>query len=159
MAAIPKPEVAKPLLDDRPRLARYEPGSWGPAKARKLAAHLLEAAPEDIELADYKYSVKGSPDKGMTLAEAAGAAYVPENLPDGMEPGLEVLQRVREEVDVPVLTDIHDVSQVEDVAKVVDVLQIPAFLSRQTDLILAAARSGSARGRRDRASGPCSSGR
>ena len=58
-------------------------------KAKKIAAHLLEAAPEDMELADGKYSVKGSPDKGMTLAEIAGAAYIPENLPEGMEPGLE----------------------------------------------------------------------
>jgi len=62
----------------------------------------------------------------------------------GMEAGLEVLQRVKEEVDVPVLTDVHDVSQVEPVAAVVDVLQIPAFLSRQTDLIVAAAKSGKA---------------
>ena len=58
-------------------------------KATAIAAHLLEAAPEDIELANGKFSVKGSPDKGMTLAEIAGAAYVPENLPEGMEPGLE----------------------------------------------------------------------
>jgi len=62
----------------------------------------------------------------------------------GMEPGLEVLQRVKEEVDVPVLTDVHDISQVDSVAAVVDVLQIPAFLSRQTDLIVAAAKSGKA---------------
>jgi len=62
----------------------------------------------------------------------------------GMEPGLEVLQRVKEEVDVPILTDVHDISQVESVAAVVDVLQIPAFLSRQTDLIVAAAKSGKA---------------
>src|ERR1044072_7928971 len=62
----------------------------------------------------------------------------------GLDPGLEVLQRVRGEVDVPVLTDVHDVSQVEPVAQVVDVLQIPAFLSRQTDLIIAAAKSGKA---------------
>jgi 2-dehydro-3-deoxyphosphooctonate aldolase (KDO 8-P synthase) len=62
----------------------------------------------------------------------------------GMDAGLEVLQRVKEEVDVPVLTDVHDVSQVERVAEVVDVLQIPAFLSRQTDLIVAAAKSGKA---------------
>jgi 2-dehydro-3-deoxyphosphooctonate aldolase (KDO 8-P synthase) len=60
----------------------------------------------------------------------------------GMREGLEVLQRVKEEVGVPVLTDIHDVSQVEPVAAVADVLQIPAFLSRQTDLIVAAARTG-----------------
>src|SRR6185503_16944378 len=62
----------------------------------------------------------------------------------GMEAGLEVLQRVREEVDVPVLTDVHDVAQVEPVAAVADVLQIPAFLCRQTDLLVAAAKSGRA---------------
>jgi 2-dehydro-3-deoxyphosphooctonate aldolase (KDO 8-P synthase) len=62
----------------------------------------------------------------------------------GMEAGLEVLQRVKEEVGVPVLTDIHDVSQVERVAEVADILQIPAFLCRQTDLVLEAARSGRA---------------
>jgi len=59
----------------------------------------------------------------------------------GMEAGLEVLQHIREELDVPVLTDVHDISQVERVAEVVDVLQIPAFLSRQTDLIVAAAKT------------------
>jgi carbon-monoxide dehydrogenase large subunit len=58
-------------------------------KARAVVAHQLEAAPEDIEVRDGKFSVKGSPDKGMTLAEVAGAAYIPDNLPEGMEPGLE----------------------------------------------------------------------
>lgn len=62
----------------------------------------------------------------------------------GMEEGLEVLRAVKEEIGVPVLTDIHEVSQVAPVAEVADVLQIPAFLSRQTDLVLAAARSGRA---------------
>jgi 2-dehydro-3-deoxyphosphooctonate aldolase (KDO 8-P synthase) len=62
----------------------------------------------------------------------------------GMRAGLDVLARVREEVRVPVLTDIHDVSQVEEVAASVDILQIPAFLCRQTDLIAAAAGSGRA---------------
>jgi carbon-monoxide dehydrogenase large subunit len=57
-------------------------------KARRIVAHQLEAAPEDIELADGKFSVRGSPDKGMTLAEVAGAAYL-NLIPDGMEPGLE----------------------------------------------------------------------
>jgi len=61
-----------------------------------------------------------------------------------MEAGLEVLQRVKEELGIPVLTDVHDVSQVEQVAAVADVLQIPAFLCRQTDLIVAAAKSGRA---------------
>jgi aerobic carbon-monoxide dehydrogenase large subunit len=58
-------------------------------KAKAIVAHQLEADPEDIELRDGKFSVRGSPDKGMTLAEAAGAAYVPINLPEGMEPGLD----------------------------------------------------------------------
>jgi 2-dehydro-3-deoxyphosphooctonate aldolase (KDO 8-P synthase) len=62
----------------------------------------------------------------------------------GMEAGLEVLRQVKSEVGVPVLTDVHDVSQVGPAAEVADVLQIPAFLSRQTDLVLAAARSGRA---------------
>ena len=58
-------------------------------KAMKIAAHQLEAAPEDMELADGKFSVKGSPDKGLTLAEIAGHAYVTMEMPEGMEPGLE----------------------------------------------------------------------
>jgi 2-dehydro-3-deoxyphosphooctonate aldolase (KDO 8-P synthase) len=62
----------------------------------------------------------------------------------GLASGLDVLRRVKEETGLPVLTDIHDVSQVERVAEVVDILQIPAFLSRQTDLILAAAHTGRA---------------
>lgn len=62
----------------------------------------------------------------------------------GMEAGLDILQRVKDELGVPVLTDVHDAAQIETVAKVADVLQIPAFLCRQTDLILAAARSGRA---------------
>lgn len=62
----------------------------------------------------------------------------------GMEAGLEVLRQVKEELGVPVLTDVHEVSQVAPVAEVADVLQIPAFLSRQTDLVLEAARSGRA---------------
>jgi len=62
----------------------------------------------------------------------------------GMGPGLEILQSIKEEVGVPVLTDIHEIDQVERVAAVADVLQIPAFLCRQTDLILAAAKSGRA---------------
>src|SRR4029079_1306205 len=62
----------------------------------------------------------------------------------GMQEGLAVLSDVKKEFGVPVLTDIHEISQVAPVAEVADVLQIPAFLSRQTDLVLAAARSGRA---------------
>jgi len=58
--------------------------------------------------------------------------------------GLKILQRVKDEIGVPVLTDIHESYQAERVAEVVDVLQIPAFLCRQTDLLLAAAATGRA---------------
>ena len=60
----------------------------------------------------------------------------------GMDEALKILQTIKTEVGVPVLTDIHDVSQVERVAEVADILQIPAFLCRQTDLIAAAVRTG-----------------
>ncbi len=60
----------------------------------------------------------------------------------GLREGLRILRRVRETVSVPVLSDVHDVSQVEPAAEVLDVLQIPAFLARQTDLVLAVARTG-----------------
>ena len=60
----------------------------------------------------------------------------------GMEKGLEILAKVKKEVGVPVLTDVHTEEEVPTVAKVVDVLQTPAFLCRQTDFIHAVARSG-----------------
>ena len=60
----------------------------------------------------------------------------------GMEKGLEILAKVKRDIRVPVLTDIHDISEIEPVAKVVDVLQTPAFLCRQTDFIRACAQSG-----------------
>ncbi len=60
----------------------------------------------------------------------------------GLQEGLRVLSQVREHTGVPILTDIHEPSQAAPAADVADVLQIPAFLSRQTDLITAAARTG-----------------
>ena len=62
----------------------------------------------------------------------------------GMEEGLKILAEVRERFDLPVLTDVHDAAQCAPVGAVVDVLQIPAFLCRQTDLLLAAGRTGKA---------------
>jgi 2-dehydro-3-deoxyphosphooctonate aldolase (KDO 8-P synthase) len=62
----------------------------------------------------------------------------------GLEQGLRVLARVKQETGLPVLTDVHEASQCAPVAEVVDVLQIPAFLCRQTDLLLAAGATGRA---------------
>jgi 2-dehydro-3-deoxyphosphooctonate aldolase (KDO 8-P synthase) len=60
----------------------------------------------------------------------------------GMEKGLAILAKVRKEVGVPVLTDVHDISEIASVAAAVDVMQTPAFLCRQTDFIRACAQSG-----------------
>ena len=62
----------------------------------------------------------------------------------GMAKGLEILAEIREARGVPVLTDVHEIDQCAPAAEVVDVLQIPAFLCRQTDLLVAAARTGKA---------------
>jgi len=88
-------------------------------------------------------------------AEAAGIAYIFKASFDkanrtslssyrgpGLDEGIAILGRVREALGVPVLTDIHEPWQAERVAPVADVLQIPAFLSRQTDLLVEAARTG-----------------
>ena len=60
----------------------------------------------------------------------------------GLEDGLRVLAKVKDRTGLPILTDIHDAAQAEAAARVADILQIPAFLSRQTDLLVAAARTG-----------------
>ncbi|NBU96943.1 MAG: 3-deoxy-8-phosphooctulonate synthase [Spirochaetia bacterium] len=60
----------------------------------------------------------------------------------GIDKGLDILRKIRERLNMPVITDVHETSQVEKVAAVVDYLQIPAFLCRQTDLIQACAKTG-----------------
>ena len=78
---------------------------------------------------------KSSFDKANRTSESAFRGL-------GIEKGLEILTKVKRELGVPVLTDIHDISQVAQVAAVVDVLQTPALLCRQTDFIHAVALSG-----------------
>ncbi len=60
----------------------------------------------------------------------------------GVEKGLEIIQRVKEETGLPVLSDVHEMPEIEKAAKVLDVIQIPAFLCRQTSLLVSAARTG-----------------
>jgi 2-dehydro-3-deoxyphosphooctonate aldolase (KDO 8-P synthase) len=62
----------------------------------------------------------------------------------GMEEGLDILQRIKDEVGAPIITDIHETYQADEAAEVADILQIPAFLCRQTDLLQAAATTGRA---------------
>lgn len=84
---------------------------------------------------DLSFVFKASFDKANRTSLSGGRG-------PGMEEGLEWLSEVREEFDIPVLTDVHEPSQCALAAKAVDVLQIPAFLCRQTDLLVAAAKSG-----------------
>ncbi|NQT65833.1 MAG: 3-deoxy-8-phosphooctulonate synthase, partial [FCB group bacterium] len=60
----------------------------------------------------------------------------------GIKKGLKILSKIKKEFSIPILTDVHEINEVEEAAEVADILQIPAFLSRQSDLIFAAARTG-----------------
>jgi len=101
--------------------------------ARAICAGILEAcAPTGTKLI-----FKGSYDKANRSSIGTQRGL-------GMEAGLEILARVRDEFGVPVITDVHDPSQCATAAQAVDVLQIPAFLCRQTDLLLAAGETGKA---------------
>jgi 2-dehydro-3-deoxyphosphooctonate aldolase (KDO 8-P synthase) len=62
----------------------------------------------------------------------------------GLKDGLRILRKIKDQLNIPILTDVHETADVGRVAEVVDVLQVPAFLSRQTDLVVAAALSGRA---------------
>lgn len=85
----------------------------------------------------FSYVFKASFDKANRTSSSSFRSI-------GMDASLEVLQRVGKALDVPLVTDIHESYQAAEVAQVVDVLQIPAFLCRQTDLLLAAAETGKA---------------
>jgi len=102
--------------------------------------HALMMASEIARIADrldVPYIFKASYDKANRSSSRSFRGF-------GMDEGLRILQRVKDEIGVPVITDIHESEQVAAVAEVADVLQIPAFLCRQTDLLLAAAESGRA---------------
>jgi 2-dehydro-3-deoxyphosphooctonate aldolase (KDO 8-P synthase) len=97
-------------------------------------AHILAAMAERLGIA---LVFKSSFDK-------ANRSSIDTNRGPGLEEGLRVLRLVKEETGLPVLTDVHEVDQCGPAAEVCDVLQIPAFLCRQTDLVVAAARTGRA---------------
>jgi len=63
---------------------------------------------------------------------------------NGMDYGLGILEKIKKELDIPIVTDVHESWQVEKAAKIADIIQIPAFLCRQTDLLLTAGKSGKA---------------
>jgi len=102
-----------------------------------LCREVAARAKADCDALGLPYIFKASFDKANRTSAASFRG-------EGMERGLEVLAAIKAEFGVPVLTDVHETWQVKLVAEVVDVLQIPAFLSRQTDLLIAAGESGRA---------------
>jgi len=123
---------------------------------------------DDLEITDERFFLIAGPcvieDEGLTREIAAEAKKITSELGipfifkasfdkanrssirsargPGLEKGLPILARIKEDFNIPVLSDIHEPWQAEAAAKVLSVIQIPAFLSRQTDLLLAAARTG-----------------
>src|SRR6202167_5770458 len=101
------------------------------AHAFKTAERLLEIASH----AKVPFIFKASYDKANRSSEQSYRG-------PGLMEGLRILEKIKERFGIPILTDIHEASQAAPVSEVADVLQIPAFLSRQTDLLVAAGKTG-----------------
>jgi len=104
-------------------------------ESRQHTLYMAEALRELSEKLDFKFIFKASFDKANRTAVDSFRG-------PGLDQGLEILSQVKIRFGLPVLTDVHETHQVPAVAAVVDVIQIPAFLCRQTDLLIAAGRSG-----------------
>ncbi|MBQ9455619.1 MAG: 3-deoxy-8-phosphooctulonate synthase [Thermoguttaceae bacterium] len=98
------------------------------------AAEWLKRVCEELEI---PLVFKGSFDKANR-----SSIFSPRGV--GLEEGLRILEKVKAELDLPVVTDVHETTQCPAVGQVVDLIQIPAFLARQTDLLVAAAKTGKA---------------
>jgi len=100
-----------------------------------LVMRVAESFKEATEKNKINWIFKGSFDK-------ANRSSIDSFRGPGLEEGLEILQKVKEHFNVPIITDIHEPDQAAPVSKVADIIQIPAFLCRQTDLVIAAAKTG-----------------
>lgn len=100
-----------------------------------IALSIAEKMKLITEKIDTGYIFKGSFDK-------ANRSSIDSFRGPGIDRGLVILSRIRDEFEIPVLTDVHCVTQIKAVSEVADVIQIPAFLCRQTDLLVSAAKSG-----------------
>ncbi|QEA56714.1 3-deoxy-8-phosphooctulonate synthase [Weissella hellenica] len=101
----------------------------------ETCAEVVEELKKITDELGINYVFKSSFDK-------ANRSAISSDRGSGMETGLEILRQIKEKYNVPIVTDVHESYQCAPVAEVADVLQIPAYLSRQTDLLLAAAKTG-----------------
>ena len=104
-------------------------------ESREAALRHAAALKEKADRAGVPYIFKSSYDK-------ANRSSVNSFRGPGLVKGLEILAEIKSKIDVPILTDVHEIDQVAAVKEVADVMQIPAFLCRQTDFVLAVAKSG-----------------
>ena len=133
-------------------ISNHNPGNEQQVVCGGGAPLMLIAGPCQIESLDHALFCA---ERLKTMAAHAGMGFVYKSSFDkanrtsaetargvGIDAGLDILARVKNALEVPVLTDVHNADQCVDVAKVVDIIQIPAFLCRQTDLLVAAAQTG-----------------
>ena len=104
-------------------------------ESKEICAKVCEKLKEITEKIGINYVFKASFDK-------ANRSSIDSYRGLGIEEGLEILSEIKKEYNVPIVTDIHESYQAEMAAKVVDIIQTPAFLCRQTDLLVAAAKTG-----------------
>ena len=112
-------------------------GGMNVLESRELALRVAEKYVETCAALGIPYVFKASFDK-------ANRSSVSSFRGPGMEEGLKIFQEIKSTFGVPVITDVHEAAQAAPVAEVCDVIQLPAFLSRQTDLVVAMARTGAA---------------
>lgn len=109
-------------------------GGLNVIETEKLALNVAETFMKVTKRLKIPYIFKASFDK-------ANRSSIDSFRGPGLEKGLRILEKIKYEFDIPVLTDIHDPTQANEAASIVDVLQLPAFMSRQTDLVVALAKT------------------
>lgn len=110
-------------------------GGMNVLESRDLAMRIAEHYVEVTQKLNIPYVFKASFDK-------ANRSSVTSYRGPGMEEGLRIFEEIKSTFNVPLITDVHEPNQAEPVAEVVDVIQLPAFLARQTDLVVAMAKTG-----------------
>lgn len=105
---------------------------------------VIETAETTLQIAAYLKEVTQELDVQLVFKasfDKANRTSIDSFRGPGLEKGLEILSRVKSQFDLMVLSDVHDINQIDEAAQVLDIIQIPAFLCRQTDLLIAAART------------------
>jgi 2-dehydro-3-deoxyphosphooctonate aldolase (KDO 8-P synthase) len=134
---------------ETPRIARLGPYAVGPGQPLLLLAGpcVIESEETVLRLANWLARIRTNTGVNIVFKasfDKANRSAAESFRGPGMEHGLAVLAHAKQESGLPLVTDVHESWQAEEVARTVDVLQIPAFLCRQTDLLVAAAKTGRA---------------